>query len=140
MKEKTDKQGFQELECFGIEYKPELKRIYDAILEDFEKWNQEIPIREYVIEIVEKRLLVIKEEAIKIVEELFRGIIEYKEAKVYLKNNPEFLEEIKKYDIILEKILNPLTILAEVLKETLSKEGKDVTNKDMHNKDMQIKI
>lgn len=123
MEENANKQEIQELENLGIKENPELKRIYNAIYEDLEKWNQEKPIGEYVVEIIEKRLFVSKEEARKIAEDIFEGILEYKEAKDYLKNNPEVLEEIKKDDTIWEKVLSPIENLIIFFKRKLDKEA-----------------
>ncbi len=128
--EKPNNQEIQELENLGIKDNPELKRIYNAIYEDLSKWDKEKPIGEYVVEIIEKRLFVSKEEARKIAEDIFKGIIEYKEAKEYLKNNPELLKEIKKDKniTILEKVLNPLENLITSLKRKLNKEVKNDEN------------
>ena len=72
----------------------EFMRIYQAVLQDIENWNGEEPIEEFLTEVLEKRLLVNKEEAKSIALQILSGIVKYKKAKEALEENPQLLQEI----------------------------------------------
>jgi hypothetical protein len=87
----------------------ELKRIYNSVLADLEKWDGKEPLEEFLTKLVENRLLVDRQEAQNIVNSILKGIIQYKRAKKLVKSNPKLVEKIKKdpkFGKVLQEILN----------------------------------
>lgn len=72
----------------------EFMRIYYSVLQDLEKWNGKEPIEEFFAKILEKRLLVDRNEAEHIAQQILSGIGNYKKAKEFLKNNPQLLKKV----------------------------------------------
>ena len=72
----------------------ELERIYQAVVNDLDKWDGQKPLEDFITEILEKRLLLSKEEAKSVSEKLLLGIENYKHAKEFVKKNPEIVESV----------------------------------------------
>ena len=74
----------------------ELERIYQAVVNDLDKWDGQKPLGDFIAEILEKRLLLSKEEAKSVSEKLLLGIENYKHAKEFVKKNPEIVGTVIK--------------------------------------------
>ena len=70
----------------------EFERVYQTVVNDLDKWDGQQPLEDFVAEILEKRLLLDKEEAKAKAEELLTGIENYKRAKELIQKNPEIVE------------------------------------------------
>ena len=71
----------------------ELERIYQAVLSDLDKWDGQKPLEDFVAEILEKRLLLSKEEAKVSAQQLLAGIEKYKHTKEFLLEHPEVVKK-----------------------------------------------